>query len=281
MLLVPESVKSAINLIISKNTLSSTYLFHGGLGSFSTKAAMYFGFCLFCNQQNFQGNCQACSNCKKIESEHFPDMITLPNSGTLKIDNIRTLQDRIKYGPSNSSKLLVIIPNCERFTTESSNAILKTLEEPPKNVIFILTTHSWKSVPLTIQSRSQTFFIPKTPIKNIKSYIEDKYNFNFNSYPLTYSLLNYLIQHKGVCPDSYKSFFSFSKLSSHERILYASSISKDKLFLKPLLYSWLEEIQNETPPNLSVSNHIISTIKSLNYNVNSQLQLENLFINHL
>lgn len=110
--------------------------------------------------------CGDCLNCVKIKRNTHPDVIDLvplEKRQTIGIDQIKELQDFIKYGPSSGKHLVVLISECEKLTLEAANCLLKTLEEPPKNVLFILTTSREDYLPRTVISRCQKIIFTNSP----------------------------------------------------------------------------------------------------------------------
>ena len=102
--------------------------------------------------------CGDCSDCLRIKKNTHPDVIDLvplEKRQTIGIDQIKELQDFIKYGPSCGKHLVVLIGEAEKLTLEAANCLLKTLEEPPKEVLFILTTVREDYLPRTVVSRCQ------------------------------------------------------------------------------------------------------------------------------
>ena len=115
---------------------------------------------------NCDTSCGSCSNCLRIKKSNHPDVIELvplEKRQTIGIDQVKDLQDFIKYGPSSGKHLVVLINGCERLTLEAANCLLKTLEEPPKNVLFILTTSREDYLPRTVVSRCQKIIFTNCP----------------------------------------------------------------------------------------------------------------------
>jgi replication-associated recombination protein RarA len=174
--------------------------------------------------------------------ENNPDFIFFSPEKTTKVDDIRSLQEQTKYGPNNGSKMIVVVEYAEKITTEASNAFLKTLETPPEGVSFILLTTHLPSILKTIQSRSQSLFIPNETEKEI--------------------------------PEGIIEFNTFLSKPLVQRMDYMIDLAKDKDLAKEQLYIWLDNTI-QTPSNVKHnSKAIIDTLQKLEYNVNLRLQLE-------
>ena len=115
--------------------------------------------------------CGSCSDCVRIKKNTHPDVIDLvpfEKRQTIGIDQIKELQDFIKYGPSSGKHLVVLISECEKLTLEAANCLLKTLEEPPKDVLFILTTLREDYLPRTVISRCQKIIFTNSQAEEIQ-----------------------------------------------------------------------------------------------------------------
>jgi DNA polymerase-3 subunit gamma/tau len=134
------------------------YLFIGPRGTGKTTLARILAKSLNCLKLKTSGEpCDKCSNCESIKIGSFIDLIEIDAASNRGIDDIRELKDRIKLAPTMGKKKVYIIDEVHMLTTEAFNALLKTLEEPPKNTNFILCTTEDHKVPATIKSRCQVF----------------------------------------------------------------------------------------------------------------------------
>jgi DNA polymerase-3 subunit delta' len=100
--------------------------------------------------------CDTCTTCKKIDADNHPDILDIGSDGNaIRIEHIRTIQQRLSYRPYEQDHIVIILDGCERLTPPATNALLKTLEEPPGHALMLLLTSHKTALPLTITSRCQ------------------------------------------------------------------------------------------------------------------------------
>jgi len=152
-----ESIAQTLSLALDANRLSHAYLFSGLRGSGKTSTARIFAKALICEEGVSHQPCGKCQNCiMAIENRHM-DIIEMDGASSRKIDDIRDLVEQTKYQPSIARYKIFIIDEVHMLTKEAFNALLKTLEEPPSYVKFILATTDPLKLPATILSRTQHF----------------------------------------------------------------------------------------------------------------------------
>jgi DNA polymerase III subunit gamma/tau len=139
------------------NKIAHAYLFSGPRGTGKTSVAKIFGKAVNCLKQPTNNPCQTCDVCLGIDKGDISDIIEIDGASNNGVDEIRELRDKVKYMPSVGKYKVYIIDEVHMLTTGAFNALLKTLEEPPKHVIFILATTEVHKVPPTILSRCQRF----------------------------------------------------------------------------------------------------------------------------
>lgn len=166
-----HSVSQTLSLALNQNKISNAYLFSGLRGSGKTSSARIFARALQCDQGPTSTPCGICDNCKaSLEGRHI-DIIELDAASNRKIDDIRDLIEQTKYKPGFGRYKIFIIDEVHMLTKEAFNALLKTLEEPPSFVKFILATTDPLLLPATILSRTQHFRFKKIPHKNVIEHI--------------------------------------------------------------------------------------------------------------
>ena len=152
-----ETIAQTLSLALDSNRLSHAYLFSGLRGSGKTSTARIFAKALICEEGMSHQPCGKCSSCvMAIEGRHM-DIIEMDGASSRKIDDIRDLVEQTKYKPAIARYKIFIIDEVHMLTKEAFNALLKTLEEPPQYVKFILATTDPLKLPATILSRTQHF----------------------------------------------------------------------------------------------------------------------------
>ncbi|CAA6806077.1 MAG: DNA polymerase III subunits gamma and tau (EC [uncultured Sulfurovum sp.] len=158
-----EAVSQTLSLALDGDRLSHAYLFSGLRGSGKTSTARIFAKALLCEKGTTSHPCGICNHCiMATESRHI-DIIEMDAASNRKIDDIRELIEHTKYKPATARYKIFIIDEVHMLTKEAFNALLKTLEEPPSFVKFILATTDPLKLPATILSRTQHFRFRNIP----------------------------------------------------------------------------------------------------------------------
>jgi len=160
-----ESVSQTLSLALDSDKLSHAYLFSGLRGSGKTSTARIFAKALLCEKGTTSQPCNVCSHCIMANESRHMDIIEMDAASNRKIDDIRELIEHTKYKPATARYKIFIIDEVHMLTKEAFNALLKTLEEPPEFVKFILATTDPLKLPATILSRTQHFRFRKIPQK--------------------------------------------------------------------------------------------------------------------
>ena len=148
------SVRELLKKIVSSDNIPQAFLFSGPKGTGKTSTARILAKILNCEQSTVNSEpCNKCQQCVSITNGSNLDVIELDAASNRGIDDIRTLRDGVKLAPISAKKKVYIIDEAHMLTTEASNALLKTLEEPPSHVIFILATTNPEKLIGTIHSR--------------------------------------------------------------------------------------------------------------------------------
>lgn len=151
---------------IKEDKISHAYVFSGTRGTGKTSTAKVFAKSLNC--QNYSPESGPCNHCESCKNDYV-DTIEIDAASNNSVDNIRALKDNIIYRPSFGRYKVYIIDEVHMLSIGAFNALLKTLEEPPEHVIFILATTEINKIPATILSRCQKFEFKKVSIEDIKS----------------------------------------------------------------------------------------------------------------
>lgn len=158
-----EIVVTTLKNSIQNNKLSHAYLFIGPRGTGKTSIAKIFAKTINCENIEDGCSCEKCDICKLSNNNENVDIIELDAASNNGVDQVREIKNRINLMPTFSKYKIYIIDEVHMLTTEAFNALLKTLEEPPKHVIFVLATTDVQKVPLTIISRCQCFEFKPIP----------------------------------------------------------------------------------------------------------------------
>ena len=158
-----QTLKNAI----VQNRIAHAYLFCGPRGTGKTSIAKIFAKMLNCEDE-FNKPCGKCTNCKMVQNGSHPDIIEIDAASNNGVDEVRNLIDKVKYAPMQGKYKVYIIDEVHMMTTGAFNALLKTIEEPPAHVVFILATTEPNKVIPTIISRCQRFDFNKVSQKDIE-----------------------------------------------------------------------------------------------------------------
>jgi DNA polymerase III subunit gamma/tau len=172
---VTETLQNAIK----SNRVAHAYIFSGARGVGKTTAARILAKALNCVKGPTPEPCGVCDSCKEIAAGTSLDVIEIDAASNRGIDQIRELREMVRYAPAAARHKVVILDEAHMLTGEASNALLKTLEEPPDRVIFVMATTQPEDLQDTIRSRSQHFHFRALTFAEITSrlkYIAEKEN---------------------------------------------------------------------------------------------------------
>jgi DNA polymerase-3 subunit gamma/tau len=164
-----ESVRETLEKIVSSGSLPHAFLFEGPKGTGKTSAARIIAKVVNCekNEKKIKEPCGRCEQCVSISKGSNLDVIELDAASHRGIDDARALKDAVKLAPAKARKKVYIIDEAHMLTTEASNSLLKTLEEPPSHVLFILATTNPEKLIETIRSRATSVSFKKASVPEL------------------------------------------------------------------------------------------------------------------
>ena len=166
-----EIIAQVLQNAIRSNRVAHAFLFSGSRGVGKTSAARILTKALNCLEPDNVDPCNACENCLEISSNASADVYEIDAASNRGIENIRELRENVKYAPARCRYKVYIIDEAHMLTLESFNALLKTLEEPPNHVKFILATTDPHKVPVTILSRCQRYDFQRIPLPRMLEFL--------------------------------------------------------------------------------------------------------------
>jgi len=167
-----QHVTQTLENAIEQNRVAHAYIFSGARGVGKTTTARILAKALNCAKGPTTEPCNACDSCREIAEGTSLDVIEIDAASNRGIDQIRELREMVRYAPASSRNKVVILDEAHQLTDEASNALLKTLEEPPERVIFVMATTQPEDLVETIKSRSQHFHFRALTFKEISNELE-------------------------------------------------------------------------------------------------------------
>ncbi len=159
-----EHVLRALSNALRDNRLHHAFLFTGTRGVGKTTIARIFAKCLNCDEGQGPNPCGACASCQEIDAGRFPDLIEIDAASRTKVEDTRELLDNVQYMPSRGRFKVYLIDEVHMLSGHSFNALLKTLEEPPPHVKFLLATTDPQKLPVTVLSRCLQFNLKRLSV---------------------------------------------------------------------------------------------------------------------
>ena len=179
-----EHVTDVLKYQVKTGTVSHAYLFCGSRGTGKTTCAKILAKAVNCPDMREGNPCCECETCRNIDAGLSVDVLEMDAASNTGVDYIRDIKENVAYSASEVKNKVFIIDEVHMLSTSAFNALLKTLEEPPENVIFVLATTEMHKIPATVLSRCQRFEFRRIPdeiIVNRLSYIAEKEGFEIDS----------------------------------------------------------------------------------------------------
>ncbi len=163
----------ALTNALTRNCLHHAYLFTGTRGVGKTTIARILAKCLNCEQGICAQACDSCQHCQEIDNNRFVDLIEVDAASRTKVEDTRELLDNVQYLPAKGRFKIYIIDEVHMLSGHSFNALLKTLEEPPSHVKFLLATTDPRRLPITVLSRCLQFHLSAISTEAISAHLHD------------------------------------------------------------------------------------------------------------
>ncbi|HHH82715.1 MAG TPA: DNA polymerase III subunit gamma/tau, partial [Chloroflexi bacterium] len=155
--------------------VAHAYLFAGPRGTGKTTTARLLAKAVNCLAEDLgQRPCGECEHCRAIAEGSFLDLIEIDAASNTSVEDVRDLRERINFAPNKGRYKVYIVDEVHMLSTAAFNALLKTLEEPPKHAIFILATTEVHKIPATVLSRCQRHEFRRIPVATILTYLQSK-----------------------------------------------------------------------------------------------------------
>ena len=166
-----EHVRQALGNALTQGRVHHAFLFTGTRGVGKTTIARILSKCLNCETGVTATPCGTCASCKEIDEGRFVDLIEVDAASRTKVDDTRELLENVQYSPTRGRYKVYLVDEVHMLSTHSFNALLKTLEEPPPHVKFLLATTDPQKLPVTVLSRCLQFNLKRLPVTLISEHL--------------------------------------------------------------------------------------------------------------
>ncbi|MBR5468450.1 MAG: DNA polymerase III subunit gamma/tau, partial [Firmicutes bacterium] len=264
---------------MTSGRVSHAYLFCGTRGTGKTSTAKIFARAINCLDLHDGEPCNECELCTAMNEGRSVNVIEIDAASNNGVDNIREIREEVKYAPSEGKYKVYIIDEVHMLSTGAFNALLKTLEEPPEHVIFILATTDPQKVPATIHSRCQRFDFKRINsgqiVASLKTYIENE-NVNIDDDALHYvaQLGDGSMRDSLSILDQCLSFYYGERITADKVREIAGAVDDN------VLYNMLDAVlEKDCAKAISIVDEIMSAGRDLNHFVDEMIQhLRNLLV---
>ena len=168
-----EHVRRALMNALASGRVHHAFLFTGTRGVGKTTIARILAKCLNCETGVSAEPCGVCASCREIDAGRFPDLLEVDAASRTKVDDTRELLDNVQYAPARGRYKVYLIDEVHMLSAHSFNALLKTLEEPPPHVKFLLATTDPQKLPVTVLSRCLQFNLKRLPSAEIAAHLRN------------------------------------------------------------------------------------------------------------
>lgn len=257
---------------IKSNNIAHAYLFCGTRGTGKTSTAKIFARAINCLEPQDNNPCNKCEICEGILDENIMDVIEIDAASNNGVDNIRELRENVKYPPSNAKYKVYIIDEVHMLSQGAFNALLKTLEEPPEYVIFILATTEPQKIPGTILSRCQRFDFKRVTYEKIFDRL--KYICNNSGIEIEDEALRLIVRNSDGAVRDALSILDQCISFSEGKLTYDKAIQTLGLVTDEFLFKLTETIYNEdSKASMKLIDELVSSGKDISQFIKD-------FINH-
>lgn len=283
-----DKIKDILKESVKKGNILHSYLFVGNEGIGKFHFAKEFAKMILCFYKN---GCNQCKSCKEFDTENHPDFLVVePEGNTIKVEQIRQMISKIIEKPIISDKKVYIVNDSDKMTEEAQNTLLKTLEEPPENIIIILIAEKEEKILSTIKSRCTKITFQPIEQDKLKEILKKQYQYeNISEHLLTFfngsikKALN-VKEKKEVYEQIEKMVLGIKQMNKIEMLNQKNNIDKEEIInileYMNLLF-WEQSTQVDTKERESAVKSILiieETKKRIQSNCNFDMTVDNMLM---